>query len=129
MAYIRRNSIITHPKTRSNLSGDRKYKLRTKIYGKKQWKELRENKLMNSPLCEICKHKGINKLATEVHHKDSFLNYSYPECFKVAFDYDNLLSLCNECHMKLHGIIGTTNGQTLEELSDIIDEYYEKRDK
>lgn len=75
---------------------------RQQIYQSSKWKKLREAKLMEQPLCEICLARGIIKFAEDVHHKDSFLNYEGNDRLWKAYDYSNLLSVCKECHSFLH---------------------------
>lgn len=57
---------------------------------------------MNNPLCEVCLQKGIIKPAVDIHHKDSFLNYEGLKRIEVAYDYENLMALCKECHSAIH---------------------------
>jgi 5-methylcytosine-specific restriction enzyme A len=73
------------------------------IYQDKRWKGLRTLKLRNNPICEDCFKKGIYKQTEEVHHiipwergKDK------EEQELLAFDYNNLKSLCLECHKEAH---------------------------
>ena len=80
---------------------------RQQIYQNKKWKDLRKEKLMKNPLCEMCLQKGKTTPAIDVHHKDSFLNYEGNRRLEVAYNYDNLLSVCKECHAELH-----RNGRT-----------------
>ena len=80
---------------------------RQQIYQNKKWKDLRKAKLMKNPLCEMCLQKGKTTPAIDVHHKDSFLNYEGNRRLEVAYNYDNLLSVCKECHAELH-----RNGRT-----------------
>lgn len=73
------------------------------VYNTARWKRLRLVKLKNNPLCEICEKKGITKMADDVHHIQSFMSVDDPEARKaLAFDYDNLMSLCDECHSEIH---------------------------
>lgn len=82
---------------------------RQKIYQSAKWKKLRLAKLMQNPLCEKCLAKGIVNPAIDVHHLDSFLNYSGLQRLDKAYDFNNLQSLCKDCHAELH-INGRTNG-------------------
>ena len=43
---------------------------RQKIYQSTKWKELRQAKLMQQPLCELCLAKGIINAAEDIHHID-----------------------------------------------------------
>lgn len=82
---------------------------RYQIYQSAKWKKLRSAKLMSQPLCEICLEKGLVTPAIDVHHKDSFTNYSGAMRLYKAYSFDNLLSVCKKCHSELH-INGTTHG-------------------
>lgn len=75
---------------------------RQAIYATKKWKKLRLVKLMQNPLCEKCLHKGIITPAVDVHHIDSFMNYEGVKRKEVAFNINNLESLCKECHQREH---------------------------
>ena len=62
-------------------------------YNTARWKRLRALQLSTEPLCRFCKQQGRDTLATVADHvvpvaKD-------PE---LAFDQDNLQSLCAQCH-------------------------------
>lgn len=73
------------------------------VYNTARWKRLRLVKLRNNPLCEVCEKKGITKMADDVHHIQSFMSVDNPGARKaLAFDYDNLMSLCDECHSDIH---------------------------
>lgn len=73
------------------------------IYNSREWRELREQKLRANPLCEVCEQKGIVTAAHQVHHihpiEDS---HSVQEMRKWAFMYENLQSLCDQCHADIH---------------------------
>lgn len=81
---------------------------RQKIYQSARWKELRQSKLMQQPLCELCLAKGIITPAIDVHHIDSFMNYTGTDRLKYAFNFANLMSICKECHTRLHLTINPT---------------------
>nr|WP_320038870.1 HNH endonuclease signature motif containing protein [uncultured Bacteroides sp.] len=82
---------------------DFRKKERQAVYNTKRWKELRTLKLMLNCLCEECEKMDKVTVATEVHHKDSFMKYQGIEREEKAFDIDNLESLCSDCHKKEHG--------------------------
>lgn len=73
------------------------------IYNSREWRELRTRKLRANPLCELCQQKGIVTAAHQVHHihpiEDS---HSVQEMRKWAFMYENLQSLCDQCHNDIH---------------------------
>jgi 5-methylcytosine-specific restriction protein A len=90
-------------KRRDRLSEPRRQE-RQEVYSNPLWYKLRTAKMMNNPLCEDCERKGIVTPATQVHHVVSFMSTDDPELrYKLAFDYDNLVSLCEVCHQKRHG--------------------------
>lgn len=96
MAWI--NKPPKKTRTKNGLS-----KLATQVYNTSRWRNIRAAKLMENPLCEKCLQNGIIKPATDVHHiiriqtKDNLL-----EMKEIAYDYSNLMSLCEECHQKEH---------------------------
>lgn len=75
---------------------------RQAIYNTKKWNKLRLVKLMQNPLCEKCLQKGIISPAVDVHHIDSFMNYEGEKWKEEAFNFNNLESLCKECHQREH---------------------------
>lgn len=75
---------------------------RQKVYQSTRWKKLRLAKLLSNPLCELCLAKGITTPAIDVHHIDSFMNYTATNRLSKAYDASNLMSICKECHAKIH---------------------------
>lgn len=94
--------IIYKPK-KNNGNESIKRKERMKIYNSARWRQLRALKMLNSPLCEMCLAKGRITPVDDVHHKTSFMSTddSVRRNF-LAYDYDNLMSVCDECHQKIH---------------------------
>ncbi len=81
-----------------------------KFYGTKVWRDLREQKLFEQPLCERCLNQGKVVSADCVHHRCRFGQMPTEELqWKVFLDYDNLVSLCDKCHKDIH------NGLTANE--------------
>lgn len=81
--------------------------LRAKIYHSKEWKELRNWYITQHPLCEKCTEEGRTTPATCVHHINSFTKYFQnnqitEKALEVAYDPENLMSLCDACHKKEH---------------------------
>lgn len=77
--------------------------IRREIYKTSRWKKLRIAKLIQNPLCEICFKNNIITSAEDVHHILSFVTISDPLKRKeIAFDINNLQSLCKVCHTKIH---------------------------
>ena len=66
------------------------------FYQDRRWKRLRKSKITNNPLCEKCAAKGVTRTANEVHHIIPIDIYHPDE--ELIFDYDNLESVCYECH-------------------------------
>lgn len=100
---------------------------RNEIYRSSKWKKLRQSKLMESPLCEICLARGIVKPCEDIHHKISFTNFTGSKRLQYAYDYNNLLSVCKQCHAFLHRNGTTTDfdiNQTIKQLEE-----YEKKNK
>jgi 5-methylcytosine-specific restriction protein A len=71
-----------------------------KYYNTPRWKRLREYKFQDNPICEICYKNGIVTLTEEVHHIIPIDIYNPNEA--LIYDYNNLMSLCKECHVKIH---------------------------
>lgn len=101
---------------------------RQKIYQSAKWKKLREAKLMSNPLCQICLQRGIIKSSEDIHHADSFMNYTGNMRLQKAYDFDNLISVCKSCHSFLHNE-GTTNGIDIETVAKRIEEYEKGNNK
>lgn len=62
--------------------------------------------IKSHPLCERC-----GKLATSVHHRIPLTQYR-DDAYKMeemAFDEDNLMAVCDECHLQLHIELGKYN--------------------
>jgi 5-methylcytosine-specific restriction endonuclease McrA len=69
----------------------------------RQWQQLRHRKLLANPLCELCYQNDIYTPAREVHHiipAESAI--SHEEMSRLMYDYDNLQSLCHDCHVEIH---------------------------
>ena len=78
-------------------------KERQKIYNTTTWQKLRLSYMQQHPLCEECLKKGIIKSAKDIHHKVSFMTVDdKAERERLAFDSDNLMALCRECHNAIH---------------------------
>ena len=97
MPTINRKPILLNPST--------KKKDRAKYYGNTQWKNLRKIYLQSNPLCEEClKNDIVTADHLQVHHKLSPFdpNISEMERWQRLLDWSNLVTLCRECHGKLH---------------------------
>lgn len=91
---------------------DRKY---DQVYEKKRgtpaqrgydrrWRKVRKHKLRMDPLCEVCLREGYVVPATEVHHIVPISEGG------EVYAYENLMSVCHSCHMKIHQEIEQNKG-------------------
>lgn len=81
----------------------RRHRKWQKFYSNKLWKQLREQKLNDQPICEICLMSGIITPATETHHTVAFSRgETEEEQWKLFLDYNNLMSICTQCHRQIH---------------------------
>lgn len=96
MAHIEKRKIQFKKK---NISGKRAE--RNEIYNTRTWRNLRDLKLQQSPLCERCLKDGKINNATQVHHIESFM-IEGGDRIELAFDINNLQSLCVKCHQLIH---------------------------
>lgn len=73
------------------------------IYQDPRWRKLRDQKLRDNPICEICEKKRRVVQTEEIHHVKPFeISANRDELERLAFDYDNLISLCIPCHKEEH---------------------------
>ena len=73
------------------------------LLNSKRWKQLREWKLQQNPLCELCEAEGFVRSAIDVHHKTPVESASTPqEMEQLCFTPSNLQALCISCHSKVH---------------------------
>lgn len=110
------------PKKTKPLNEDIKRKERMKIYNKQLWKDLRILKLQQQPLCQICLMFGKIEPAIDIHHLISWTSgKTEAEQHNLAFDFNNLASLCKEHHNNCHH--GKLRGLTsLEAIKRYIEE-------
>lgn len=68
------------------------------FYTSAKWKRKRENILRRDGYeCTICKRYGRHKSAEIVHHIKSI-----EEAPELRLNSENLMSVCKDCHNKLH---------------------------
>lgn len=83
--------------------GNQYDKERQKIYNSERWRKLRAWKFACNPLCEMCLKESRTVPAEDIHHIISFMSTANTVQRKLlAYDYDNLVSLCKQCHQKVH---------------------------
>lgn len=74
-----------------------------KFYSSKAWSKLRSVKMHDQPLCEECLANDIIRPAVDIHHIIPFgQGIDEQQQWELFLDYDNLMSLCKECHRKKH---------------------------
>lgn len=74
-----------------------------KYYNSNTWRKLRHAYLVEHPLCEECIKSGKVTPAEEVHHiKPISTGKTDLEMMSIAYDSNNLMSLCQSCHKKIH---------------------------
>ena len=73
-----------------------------KFYNSVAWRKLSKIKRRRDPLCEECKRNGLIVPATIVHHV-----IEVRDSIDHRLDLDNLVSLCQSCHSRLHAQCAT----------------------
>lgn len=90
-------AFINKPKKKPN------YKKHTKTPYNNLWTILRNSYLMEHPLCERCLLDGKIVAAEEVHHIKPILEGKDElEQKELMLNSNNLMSLCKDCHHKIH---------------------------
>lgn len=74
------------------------------LYNTQTWRHLREAHLMLHPTCCRCAQQGVTSPATEVHHITpiSSAGDNPLAMQQLAYDPQNLMSLCERCHHEMH---------------------------
>ena len=81
----------------------KKYAIYNKLINSYTWQLLRRKKFLANPLCEECAAHGRVTPTEEVHHIIPVENgKDEAEMRKLAYDYNNLRSLCKACHAAAH---------------------------
>lgn len=71
---------------------------RVKIYNSRKWKQVREQAMLRDGLmCKVCEANNISTMADEVHHIQ-YLEHR----IDLAYELDNLISICRACHKNIH---------------------------
>jgi 5-methylcytosine-specific restriction protein A len=69
--------------------------LANKLRSSARWKKVRALHLAREPLCQDCAEHGVAEPAAQVHHM-----IPVAERPDLAFDRENLRSLCTTCHAR-----------------------------
>ena len=103
---------------------DKVAKDKSEIYNSREWKELRIAKLRANPLCEQCIKDGeavgilggYIRSATCVHHIVPIETArTKEEMRRLAFDWNNLMSLCKSCHARIHKELGSNTAKIVRQ--------------
>lgn len=93
-----------------------KNRLYIRLINSKRWRDCRERQLRQQPLCEVCNKEGRIRLAEEVHHITPIESMSDAISMeRLAYDPDNLMSVCRECHHKIHADLMTHSKKAVRE--------------
>lgn len=80
------------------------------------WRSLRHRKLSESPLCEMCLDSGQYVSAQCVHHIQPCESASSEaEMRRLMFAWNNLQSLCNDCHQQVHRELQSRSKKVIRE--------------
>jgi 5-methylcytosine-specific restriction protein A len=95
--YCKKHRDIVNREKNKRYNKQKRDKEMQKFYNSSSWKKLRKIKLNKDPLCERCLKMDRIRVADVVHHiKEA---KEHPE---LRLREDNLMSLCHNCHNKLH---------------------------
>lgn len=83
---------------------------RHKIYNNRRWRKVRAFKFKSNPLCEQCLLKGRVTEAQLIHH---IIPIDVDP--NLAYEYDNLMSLCHNCHGEVHKNLHQTTTKAIRE--------------
>lgn len=90
-------------KPKTIVSGSPQSYIKNKLYNSQRWRDLRAIKIQQSPLCEICISEGVVRATEEIHHIVPIsTGLTYDDMQQLCYDFDNLQSLCKDCHHKIH---------------------------
>ena len=97
------------------------------IYNSREWKQLTILKKRANPLCEQCIKDGeaigipggYVKSAECVHHIIPIETArTKDEMRRLAFDWNNLMSLCKSCHARIHKELGSNTAKIVRQRAE-----------
>ena len=95
------------------------------IYNSKEWQQLRIEKLRAQPLCEMHLKQGIIVAARCVHHIVPIETATTKEqmrvlafCSNMPNPLDGLMSLCYDCHAKIHKEMGSNTKEVVKQRAE-----------
>ena len=111
---------------------------KAEIYNSKEWKQLREAKLQQQPLCEMCQEegrkqgvrRGFVRSATCVHHIVPIETATTKEemwRLAIGCGLSGLMSLCRPCHHKIHNDAGYHTKEAVQERKQSAFERWKER--
>ena len=88
-----------------------------RFYQSRQWKELRDWKKAQDPLCEMHLKYGYAVPATAIHHLHPFgYGQTEEEQWKYLLNPNNLCSCCKSCHEEFHRQLNIQNKDYIKEI-------------
>ena len=106
---------------------DKVAKDKSEIYNSREWKELTIQKKRANPLCEQCIKDGeaigipggYVKSVECVHHIIPIETArTKEEMRRLAFDWNNLMSLCKSCHARIHKELGSNTAKIVRQRAE-----------
>jgi 5-methylcytosine-specific restriction protein A len=106
---------------------DKVAKDKQEIYNSRKWKELTILKKRANPLCEQCIKDGeavgipggYVKSVECVHHIIPIETArTKEEMRRLAFDWNNLMSLCKSCHARIHKELGSNTAKIVRQRAE-----------
>lgn len=89
-------------------------------YNSSAWHSLRNDYYVRNPLCEVCMTHNVVRVAEHIHHKQPFLSgINDNERWQLLLDEQNLISVCADCHSKLHSKMKRYNLKFCDELTNV----------
>ena len=93
-----------------------KNRLYIQLINSRRWRDCRNRQLRLHPLCQMCEREGRIRLAEEVHHVRPIESVNDEIVMKrLAYDPDNLMSVCRECHHKIHANLMSHSKKAVQE--------------
>lgn len=78
-------------------------KASAQYYHNSLWTKLAQWYKKHHPFCERCEAMEKTTPATQVHHKIPFMKgITDEDKWKLLLDEDNLMSVCDQCHVDIH---------------------------
>ena len=104
---------------------DRKDTKEQKFYSSKEWLRVRDIiRGLDNNLCLMCLDKNELNNSGTIHHIEEL-----KDNWSKRFDKDNLISLCESCHQKVHRKYLSNKEEIQHELRVLIKKYREQREK